>query len=567
MSHRVAVFFTNDTPDISTSTKTVVDQNGGDVEPGDTLEYTITISETNDAVATVSLFDVIDSNTTNLTISNNGGGTVNGAAPADTVDITSIGVPALGSVDVVFTVDVIGGLAAGTLLNNSASVINPDGPSGSATAETLIVSESQLASVGTKALYLDTLNTGSKILTRQQPALTEAIINNSSNTTIDLSPAFETDITLAAGDLTVFLWLHRTGTDTNRSVNVQLSYFGASSGIIDDDNQFVSLGNNLATGTRVPFVLNIPGDITLLKGTQLRLTISNQTATAGENLILSSFNSGKTEPFSQVNLNSLTVINIDEIKLYDAAHGGATVTGLGNQITSAQQGDIIFLRAIVSDPFGSFDINVNCPPATTLDVNCPPIDVKLPGGASITTGNMEQVFEDVGNGIKIYEFQYSIPPMAASGFWEAEVTVIEGEELEITHNANQTFFVGTPQITLLHFTNGSITNADPNSDIIYTVRVTHTSGPTATGLELKGFISEFVQLNADKYGSLTPFQLDNGFSLTLQEFSVDADGIAIVYDHTLAAPYDGDVTHYRVVISEPINAGESFDMTYEVKVQ
>jgi uncharacterized repeat protein (TIGR01451 family) len=563
----VAVFFTNDTPDISTSTKTVVDQNGGDVEPGDTLEYTITISETNDAVATVSLFDVIDSNTTNLTISNNGGGTVNGSAPADTVDITSIGVPALGSVDVVFTVDVIGGLAAGTLLNNSASVINPDGPSGSATAETLIVSESQLASVGTKALYLDTLNTGSKILTRQQPALTEAIINSSSNTTIDLSPAFETDITLAAGDLTVFLWLHRTGTDTNRSVNVQLSYFGASSGIIDDDNQFVSLGNNLATGTRVPFVLNIPGDITLLKGTQLRLTISNQTATAGENLIFSSFNSGKTEPFSQVNLNSLTVINIDEIKLYDAAHGGATVTGLGNQITSAQQGDIIFLRAIVSDPFGSFDINVNCPPATTLDVNCPPIDVKLPGGASITTGNMEQVFEDVGNGIKIYEFQYSIPPMAASGFWEAEVIVIEGEELEITHNANQTFFVGTPQITLLHFTNGSITNADPNSDIIYTVRVTHTSGPTATGLELKGFISEFVQLNADKYGSLTPFQLDNGFSLTLQEFSVDADGIAIVYDHTLAAPYDGDVTHYRVVISEPINAGESFDMTYEVKVQ
>ena len=97
--------------------------------------------------------------------------------------------------------------------------------------------------------------------------------------------------------------------------------------------------------------------------------------------------------------------------------------------------------------------------------------------------------------------------------------------------------------------------------------MTHTSGPTATGLELKGFISEFVQLNADKYGSLTPFQLDNGFSLTLQEFSVDADGIAIVYDHTLAAPYDGDVTHYRVVISEPINAGESFDMTYEVKVQ
>jgi uncharacterized repeat protein (TIGR01451 family) len=563
----VAVFFTNDTPDVSTSTKTVVDQNGGDVEPGDTLEYTISINETNNAATTVSLFDVIDSNTNNLIITNNGGGTTNVAAPANTVDISAIPITASGSVDVVFTVDVAAGLAPGTLLNNSASVINPTGPSGSATADTLIVSESQLAVAGTKALYLDDLS-ASSILTRTQPiAATEVTINNSSNITVDLAPALSTDLTLAAGDLTVFLWLHRAGGDVNRSVNVQLSYFGASSGVIDDDSQFVSLGNSLATGTRVPFVINIPGDITLLKGTQLRLTISNQTATVGENLIVSGFNNGETEPFSQINLNSLTVINIDEISLYDAAHGGASTGGLGNQITSAQQGDTIYLRAIVSDPFGSFDINVNCgSPASA----CPPIDIKLPGGTVIASDFMDEVYDDALNendGIKVFEYAYTLPAMAASGFWEAEVTVVEGEELEISHNANQTFFVGTPQITLLHFTNGSITDADPNSDIIYTVRVTHTSGPTATGLELKGFISEFVKLNADKYGSLTPFQLDNGFSLTLQEFSVDADGIAIVYDHTLAAPYDGDVTHYRVVITEPINAGESFDMTYEVQVQ
>src|SRR3546814_4414015 len=33
-------------PDLSTSTKSVVDQNGGDANPGDTLRYTITLLET-----------------------------------------------------------------------------------------------------------------------------------------------------------------------------------------------------------------------------------------------------------------------------------------------------------------------------------------------------------------------------------------------------------------------------------------------------------------------------------------------------------------------------------------
>ena len=41
-------------PNLSTSTKTVVDQNGGDPDPGDTLRYTLTLVETGKIVCGIS---------------------------------------------------------------------------------------------------------------------------------------------------------------------------------------------------------------------------------------------------------------------------------------------------------------------------------------------------------------------------------------------------------------------------------------------------------------------------------------------------------------------------------
>src|SRR5690606_15351163 len=51
-------------PDLSTSTMTVIDLNGGDVEPGDTLRYTITLVES--AGVAVSGASVIDHIAANL---------------------------------------------------------------------------------------------------------------------------------------------------------------------------------------------------------------------------------------------------------------------------------------------------------------------------------------------------------------------------------------------------------------------------------------------------------------------------------------------------------------------
>ena len=56
-------------PSLSTSTKTVVDSNGGDPDPGDTLRYTITLRETDGVAATgVSVVDDLAAEFTSLNV-------------------------------------------------------------------------------------------------------------------------------------------------------------------------------------------------------------------------------------------------------------------------------------------------------------------------------------------------------------------------------------------------------------------------------------------------------------------------------------------------------------------
>ena len=50
-------------PELSTATKTVVDANGGEVAPGDTLDYTVTVPNTGDMLARgTTITDVVDPN-------------------------------------------------------------------------------------------------------------------------------------------------------------------------------------------------------------------------------------------------------------------------------------------------------------------------------------------------------------------------------------------------------------------------------------------------------------------------------------------------------------------------
>ncbi len=141
-------------PDLSTSTKTVVDLNGGDSDPGDTLRYTITLIESGGATATnISVTDNLPVNTTGLSVVSYPTGSTNNSTGV-LVDISNITIAAGGSDTIVFDVTVSGSANPGDSIDNTATINNPGGTGATPAAPTIIVSASSIATNGNKPLYL-----------------------------------------------------------------------------------------------------------------------------------------------------------------------------------------------------------------------------------------------------------------------------------------------------------------------------------------------------------------------------------------------------------------------------
>jgi uncharacterized repeat protein (TIGR01451 family) len=118
------------TPNIKTSTKTVQDLNGGNVELGDTLRYTVTVINTGSADALgVRVIDDIPPNLTSFQVTSIPAGATDSssAAPAGAngtgyLNVININVPAHGQAVVEFTVAVAPATPNGTQICNQASV-------------------------------------------------------------------------------------------------------------------------------------------------------------------------------------------------------------------------------------------------------------------------------------------------------------------------------------------------------------------------------------------------------------------------------------------------------------
>jgi uncharacterized repeat protein (TIGR01451 family) len=114
-------------PDLSTSEKTVLDQNGGDVEPGDALTWTLTLKNGGDALAkNVVVTDVVDPSLVNVAPLD--GGTYNLTTRTITWNVPVVGLTPSGDVQVRFTAQVLSPLANGTLISNQGSVQVGAGP-------------------------------------------------------------------------------------------------------------------------------------------------------------------------------------------------------------------------------------------------------------------------------------------------------------------------------------------------------------------------------------------------------------------------------------------------------
>lgn len=448
-------------PDLSTSTKTVVDLNGGDADPGDTLRYTITLIESGGATAsTISVTDNLPANTTNLNVVSFPAGATNNSTAA-LVDISNISIPAGGSDTIVFDVTVSGSANPGDTIDNTATISNPGGPGASPSAPTVIVSASAIAASGNKPLYLAAGNT----LSRNVPgALADETINNGATATWTLTPALATSLTVDAssGSIPVTLTLGETGAGQQRNYTISLS---SSDGAI---GTFATLSlNNIDLNPPITPTYNLalttPGDKVLPAGSTITLTITN-TSGNNRNIVV-------TPNGSYVNLPSNTVINVDSVQFYDAAYPG------GSPITTTVPGATVYIRSVVSDPFGDFDITSSN--ITILD----PLGTPVISGADLAASEVVEVPSD-NPATRTYDYAYTIPATATDGTWTTQVIANEGSEGTISHQRNASILVSSASLTILKLVqtisdpiHGTTNPYNiPGAQMLYTIQVTNNGG-------------------------------------------------------------------------------------------
>ena len=123
--------------------------------------------------------------------------------------------------------------------------------------------------------------------------------------------------------------------------------------------------------------------------------------------------------YSRVDLNSATVINVDSIQTWNAAYNG------GAQQASFYPGATVFVRATISDPFGSFDIS---------DARLWITDAATPTpGHPVSNLQMTPVGPTCGatnSATCVFQAQYTLPstPTPPLGTWNIRVRGIEGVE-------------------------------------------------------------------------------------------------------------------------------------------
>jgi hypothetical protein len=298
-------------------------------------------------------------------------------------------------------------------------------------APNVLVSPSQVAGEGTKQLYLR----DSVVLSRQRPSGNHAAINlnEGASRTFELEPALQTALTLNPGQFNVHLWLARAGTSSSNSRTVRVTLRNSVLGVIGTDtDSFTS-----ATSTMRTFVLNTAG-VTAPAGSRFSLEVENESSGSGTRSVSLVPHSGSN--YSSVDLDSATVINVDGVTTYNQPFSGGSVTG------TFAPGATVYVRAVVSDPFGGFDIN-----GANISISNPSGTVVLPSTAMpVVQGGSGSpaACSSTTSALCTFEYAFTLPANAAEGGWTVNVTAREGIENLVSDLGVGSFVVAIPRPSL-----------------------------------------------------------------------------------------------------------------------
>jgi uncharacterized repeat protein (TIGR01451 family) len=571
--------------DLSTSTKSVTDLNGGDVLFGDTLRYTITLIESAGSTAqNVRVTDNVPANVGSFSVVSIPGGATDSSTTAGTgangngyLDISGITVPASGSVSIIFDVQVSG--PNGGQIANTATIDNPGGIGGTATAPSLTIAAGSVPATGSKQLYLQaptsdpfsTPQSLSRTPLTAYPAIVRGRISRSTPAVRwDMTPLLQSDLTLNA-NAGVVLQLDDSGSGSLHHLQLTLSYDPGGGPLVLAQQDFTNLDIADFVPQAYTFAMTTPA-VTIPAGSTIQLTIDNEPDNAGgSSIYIAPFSSFTGTPdTSRVVLDSATVINVDSIGSFsDIAYpGGAALSGAG-------PGDTVRIRSTISDPFGSYDIS-----SATLTISDPL------GSVTVNQAAMTEVFDSAA-ATKVYEYRYTVPAAGPTGNWDVRVDALEGTEGTVSDFGLSSLTVANlPSLLLLKSSrvdadpiNGSTNpKAVPGADIIYTLKVTNFGSGAAEKLVFTDPIPVNTKLYVGDLGQGTPvFFIDgavaSGFvaadlSVT---YSANADCADYTYDPLPTADADGyntDVCNVRITM-DPIKSlpGGNAEFNLEFKVR
>ena len=272
-------------------------------------------------------------------------------------------------------------------------------------------------------------------------------VSGTNVTTFTQSPTFYFSFTMPSNNLvtiTNYLTITNGSLAGNPDITARLQYNGTT---------FLTLTNPTYTAASNQLVWSalLSSNVTVSNGAAITYLISNGVSGVAFHLDYDS----TTKP-SKITLPASTVIAINTLGVYDAPYTN------GNLVTSPVAGSTVYIRAAVSDPFGSYDITslglvMTGPTAATSFTNL------------LTATN---VVSDDGY-IKIYEYGVTTGP--TTGGYNIAVTANEGTEgvTAVASTSITTTFLdlGTPSTTAFITGTGTPTNSySANSSVC--VRIT-----------------------------------------------------------------------------------------------
>ncbi len=439
-------------------------------------------------------------------------------------------------------------LPPGTTTNTAQVTLTGDSPDFPAT-QTLVTSESatvQVSSVppasGNKALYL----TAGNALSRLAPSAPGTVSVDQGASGSWTLPALAAGLVIdgSSGQIPVTLDLDEYGGGSFRSFMVSLSSSDGSIGTFAAG----SFNANLpTTPTPTTYNLNLttPGDKNLPPGSTITLTIANTTAFGGGRGI------DVLWPSSQATLPSKTVVNVDSVQFYDAA--------LGKIVLGAAPGQPdIYVRAVISDPFGWADITS----AT----------VAMTGGlCTIGAATMTAV----GSTASTRTFQ-STATVTTSGATPstctASVTGNEGFEGTVSHNSSGDLLIGNPSLTILKSVTG---DSKPGQTLTYSIVVANAGNGYTNSITLADILSPYTAFNLTALPpSSAPFTLfdgvpcgtASGLALGSPQYANDRPP---TYGYVpVATGWDSAITAWRIQpLTGSMSPNSCFTLQYQAQVK